>query len=102
VSSPDIDYRHFDSANIEPRYAFGFGMSYTSFNYSGLSVKLLATANSLASDRGTTQPGGETALYADVVTVSFTVKNTGAYDGNEVAQLYVVRILFLRSWWAIY
>jgi beta-glucosidase len=97
MSSPDIDYRHFDSANIEPRYEFGFGMSYTSFNYSGLSVKMLTTASSLASDQGTTQPGGITSLYADVATVSFTVKNTGVYNGNEVAQLYLVRILFLCS-----
>ncbi|KIM83540.1 glycoside hydrolase family 3 protein [Piloderma croceum F 1598] len=85
----NIDYRHFDSANIEPRYEFGFGMSYTNFSYSGLSVKMLATASSLASDQGSTQPGGITSLYADAVTVSFTVKNTGAYDGNEVAQLYL-------------
>jgi hypothetical protein len=31
-------------------------------------------------------------LYSDVLTASFTVKNTGAYDGNEVAQLYIVRL----------
>lgn len=92
ASSPDLDYRHFDSAKIEPRYEFGFGMSYTSFSYSGLSVKTLVTTNSLASSRGTTQPGGDTSLYDNALTVSFTVKNTGAYDGNEVAQLYLVRL----------
>jgi Glycosyl hydrolase family 3 C-terminal domain len=34
-----IDYRHFDKAGIEPSYEFGYGLSYTSFSYSNLSVK---------------------------------------------------------------
>jgi beta-glucosidase len=34
----NIDYRHFDSAGITPRYEFGFGLSYTTFSYSTLSV----------------------------------------------------------------
>ena len=38
IGALDIDYRHFDSANIEPRYEFGYGMSYTTFRYSHLSV----------------------------------------------------------------
>ena len=33
-----IDYRHLDRANITPTYEFGFGMSYTTFNYSALSI----------------------------------------------------------------
>ncbi|KAI9457438.1 beta-glucosidase [Lactarius psammicola] len=33
-----IDYRHFDAANIAPRYEFGFGLSYTTFEYSNLSI----------------------------------------------------------------
>ena len=32
-----IDYRHFDQASISPRFEFGFGLSYTTFNYSGAS-----------------------------------------------------------------
>jgi len=34
-----IDYRHFDANNIKPRFEFGFGLSYTKFAYTGLSVK---------------------------------------------------------------
>ncbi|TFY79508.1 hypothetical protein EWM64_g4509 [Hericium alpestre] len=34
----DIDYRHFDANNIEPRFEFGFGLSYTTFQYNGLNI----------------------------------------------------------------
>lgn len=34
-----IDYRHFDKAGIEPRYEFGFGLSYTTYKYSNLVIK---------------------------------------------------------------
>jgi beta-glucosidase len=87
--SPDIDYRHFDSANIEPRYEFGFGMSYTTFSYSGLSIETLMDLKNVP--EGETQPGGKTGLWKHAVTATFTVENTGAYAGNEVSQLYLVR-----------
>lgn len=53
-----------------PLYAFGHGLSYTTFEYSGLSVEA---------------GGGEGVLQ----TVRFTVTNTGGRDGEEVAQLYI-------------
>jgi beta-glucosidase len=62
-----VGYRWFDTKNIEPQYPFGFGLSYTTFEYSGL--KLVP---------------GETG-----VTVEFELKNTGAVAGAEVAQVYV-------------
>lgn len=34
-----IDYRHFDKAKVRPRFEFGFGMSYTSYSYSGIRVQ---------------------------------------------------------------
>jgi hypothetical protein len=34
-----IDYRHFDAAGIAPRFEFGFGLSFTTFAYSGLSIR---------------------------------------------------------------
>ncbi|KAF8526195.1 glycoside hydrolase family 3 protein [Hysterangium stoloniferum] len=62
-----IDYRHFDQAGISPRYEFGFGLSYTTFAYSALSVT----------------PSGTGA------TISFSVKNMGERDGTEIPQLYI-------------
>lgn len=86
------DYRWFDAKNIEPRYEFGFGLSYTTFAYSGLSIK--ATFNSAAQFKATLKKsggsiGGDAGLYVNALTASFTVKNTGGYDGNEVSQLYL-------------
>ncbi|MGJ7919096.1 beta-glucosidase family protein [Neobacillus sp. LXY-4] len=58
-----IGYRYYDSANVNVLFPFGYGLSYTSFEYSDIQV---------AQDR-----------------VTFTIKNTGKFDGMEVAQLYV-------------
>ncbi|KAK6984968.1 glycoside hydrolase family 3 protein [Favolaschia claudopus] len=81
-----IDYRHFDQANIAPRFEFGFGLSYTTFTYSGLTI-------SGSTAGGTRQSGGGSSLdpwlHDPVVTVSFTVHNNDTLDGNEVPQLYL-------------
>lgn len=53
-----------------PLYAFGYGLSYTQFDYSGLELQ---------------KGNGTDALQ----TVSCTVTNTGKYDGDEVVQLYI-------------
>lgn len=68
----DRNYRsaYLDSPN-SPKYAFGYGLSYTTFDYSGLNLSK-------------TQIG-----MNDKITVSFTLKNTGKYDGEEVVQLYL-------------
>ncbi|KAI0508883.1 glycoside hydrolase family 3 protein [Xylaria bambusicola] len=81
-----IDYRHFDKANIAPRYEFGFGLSYTNFTYSGISVE--GTPKSGAAT-GSIIPGGRADLWDTVATVSVTVANSGSVKGAEVAQLYV-------------
>jgi beta-glucosidase len=60
-----VGYRGYESANIPVLFPFGFGLSYTSFQYSGLTVT-------------------ETEA-------TFTLTNTGSRDGAEVAQLYVSR-----------
>lgn len=80
-----IDYRHFDQSNITPRYEFGFGLSYTTFAYSALSVSALSTA----AGSTTKAPGGLTNLWDIVATVSATITNNGTVAGAEVAQLYI-------------
>jgi beta-glucosidase len=85
-----IDYKYFDKYNVTPRYEFGFGLSYTTFEYSDLSVSI-TNSPSLASKyaTGALAVGGRTDLWDDVVSVSLTVANNGTVDGHEVSQLYV-------------
>ncbi|HTR81235.1 MAG TPA: glycoside hydrolase family 3 C-terminal domain-containing protein, partial [Bacteroidota bacterium] len=66
-----VGYRWYDEKNIEPLYPFGYGLSYTKFEYSDLTVSK------------------EKFEPADVVEVRFTVKNVGTRKGAEIAQLYV-------------
>ncbi len=79
-----IDYRGFDSRNFTPRFEFGFGLSYTSFDYSSLSVNASALSPS-----ATTGEMSEKGLWEIVATVEATVTNTGSVEGEEVAQLYL-------------
>lgn len=84
-----IDYRHFDAKNITPRYEFGFGLSYTSFNYTSLEVKKNDTANMSAYPVGDIVEGGQSDLWDVLATVTAQIRNVGSVDGAEVAQLYV-------------
>ncbi|MEY8420811.1 glycoside hydrolase family 3 C-terminal domain-containing protein [Oscillospiraceae bacterium 44-5] len=61
-----VGYRYFETANVPVLFPFGFGLSYTTFEYSDLKV----------SDKEAT----------------FTIKNTGKMDGAEIAQLYVSKL----------
>ena len=80
-----IDYRHFDRASITPRYEFGYGLSYTTFAYSGLS----AIYGDKSAGNQASAPGGISGLFDTVATVTATVTNNGTVTGAEVAQLYV-------------
>lgn len=64
-------YRYFDKLKIIPEFAFGFGLSYTTFDYSNLVVT------------PTQAPAG------DIIQVSVDVKNSGIRSGEEVVQLYL-------------
>jgi len=66
-----VGYRWFDAKDIKPLFPFGFGLSYTTFEYSNL--KLV--------------PGHDT--NGPVVTAEFDLANTGARAGAEVAELYI-------------
>ena len=62
-----VGYRYFDTFNKEVAYPFGFGLSYTTFEFSKPKVKV----------------NGEN------ITIDITVRNTGSVSGKEVAQVYV-------------
>ncbi|MBD0777093.1 glycoside hydrolase family 3 C-terminal domain-containing protein [Maribacter sp. ANRC-HE7] len=66
-----VGYRWFDTKKIEPLYPFGFGLSYTDFEFSDIS-----TSKELYTEE-------------DEIQINFTIKNIGDRDGKEVAQLYV-------------
>ena len=85
-----IDYRHFDRYNITPRFEFGYGLSYSAFNYSGLAV------TSLDGDTSEYPPlnvsmvsGGHPALWEPLFTATVRITNTGSVEAAEVPQLYV-------------
>lgn len=68
-----IGYRYYDKVERNVRFPFGFGLSYTSFEYSDIKLK----KKNLAKGEG--------------ANVTFTIKNTGDVAGSEIAQVYVAK-----------
>ena len=62
-----VGYRHFDKANIDVSYPFGFGLSYTNFKYSDLQV----------------------SKTNDKIDLSVEIENTGSLKGKEIVQIYL-------------
>lgn len=65
-----VGYRYYEKLNRKPLYAFGHGLSYTTFDFSNVKV----------------------SVKGDDLSVSVDVKNTGKVDGAEVVQLYVLAL----------
>lgn len=82
----EIDYRHFLAANVMPRYEFGFGLTYSSFEYSNLSIDVLPRVPSYLTGKGN---GGASSLFEQVGIITATITNTGSVTAAEVAQLYL-------------
>lgn len=66
-----VGYRHYDMHGINPRFRFGYGLSYTTFEYGEPTISASAITE------------------GDPLTVSVDVKNTGGVAGAEIVQLYV-------------
>ena len=66
-----VGYRWYDSENKEPQFPFGFGLSYTTFEYSNLRL----STNKTKADNS--------------IDIQVDVKNTGDREGDEVVQLYI-------------
>jgi len=62
-----VGYRYFDSFEVPVSYPFGFGLSYTTFEYSDAKI----------------------AQKNDIYDVTVTIKNTGKFEGKEVVELYI-------------
>jgi beta-glucosidase len=64
-----VGYRYYETFNVKPSYEFGYGLSYTTFEYSN--IKLSSTR------------------FSKNITVTVDIKNTGGVAGKEVAELYL-------------
>jgi len=64
-----VGYRYFETFGVAPAYEFGYGLSYTSFDYGGLSLS--------------------SSKFSGKVTATVRVKNAGKAAGREVVQLYL-------------
>ncbi len=66
-----VGYRGYDKNNTEPQFCFGYGLSYTTFEFGNLKIAEKGSGDS------------------KTIEVTCSVKNTGSREGSEVAQLYV-------------
>jgi beta-glucosidase len=64
-----VGYRYYNTFNVKPAYEFGYGLSYTSFDYG--KIKLSSSS------------------FKDQITAAVTVTNTGPVAGREIVELYI-------------
>ena len=65
-----VGYRHFDKKNLEVSYPFGFGLSYTNFDYEMTEID----------------------VKNDTINISLNIKNTGTIPGKEIIQFYIKKM----------
>ena len=75
-----VGYRWYDTKNIPVMYPFGYGLTYTTFGYSGLSINK------------------DKYGAGDVIEVMFSLENSGSVEADEVVQLYIHRINSSVEW----
>jgi beta-glucosidase len=66
-----VGYRWYEAKKIEPLYPFGYGLSYTSFDYSGLKLSAVKLKK------------------REKLTINFVLENSGETEASEIAQLYI-------------
>ncbi len=88
--------REYMDGTSAPLYPFGYGLSYTTFSYSGMKIEKIATGDGAAASGSQTASvlmSSDNGLLMDasqpLAKVTLTVTNTGKRDGDEVVQLYV-------------
>ncbi len=62
-----VGYRHFDKKNLDVSYPFGYGLSYTDFEYGNMDL----------------------TMENDTINISLSIQNTGKHVGKEVVQIYI-------------
>jgi beta-glucosidase len=68
-----VGYRGYEIKNLAPLFPFGYGLSYTTFEYSGLKLSSISSEGKFSA--------------------SFTIKNTGTVAGREIAQVYITDVV---------
>lgn len=86
-----IDYRHFDARNITPRFEFGFGLTYTTYEYAKLDIAVTALGTNATAlpPSAPVHQGGIASLWDVLVIVKAEISNTGSVSAPEVVQLYI-------------
>lgn len=79
-----IGYRYYDKKKMEVLFPFGFGLSYTTYSYDKLQIKVIRKDSQLSMEEV-----GNEVFETDQILVQCVVKNTGVMAGKETVQVYI-------------